>query len=99
MESNNITIERVHTTGSKINGKKRGIIVKCFNYKDKDAVLNQYSLKQLWKDNLYVIEDYRECTAEIRKYLFEQAKEIRQAGKSAKIVYQKLVVLKINNAT
>ena len=40
MESNDITIERVHTTGSKINGKKRGIIAKCLNYKDKDAVLN-----------------------------------------------------------
>ena len=40
MESNDITIERVHTTGSKINGKKRGIIAKCLNYKAKDAVLN-----------------------------------------------------------
>ena len=49
---------------------------KCLNYKDKDAVLNLYSLKQLWKDNVYVIENYSECTAEIRKYLFEQAKEI-----------------------
>ena len=40
MENKDITIERAHRTGSKINCKKRTII-KFFNYKDKDAVLNQ----------------------------------------------------------
>ena len=67
MESKDITIERAHRTGSKINGKKRAIIVKCLNCKDKDAVLNQYRKKQLWKDNIYVNENYRERTAELRK--------------------------------
>ena len=99
MESKDITIERAHRTGSKINGKKRAIIVKFLNYKDKDAVLNQYRQKQLWKDNIYVNEDYSERTADLRKQLFEQAKEIRQSGKSAKVVYKKLVVSRINNAT
>ena len=99
MESKEITIERAHRTGSKINGKKRAIIVKFLNYKDKDAVLNQYRQKQLWKDNIYVNEDYSERTADLRKQLFEQAKEIRQSGKSAKVVYKKLVVSRINNAT
>ena len=79
MESKDITIERAHRTGSKINGKKRAIIVKFLNYKDKDAVLNQYRQKQLWKDNIYVNEDYSERTADLRKQLFEQAKEIRQS--------------------
>ena len=78
MESNDITIERAHRTGCKINGK-------FLNYKDKDAVLNQYRQKQLWKDNIYVNEDYSEHTAD----LFEQAKEIRQSGKSAKAVCKK----------
>ena len=99
MESKDITIERAHRIGSKINGKKRAIIVKFLNYKDKDAVLNQYRQKQLWKDNIYVNEDYSERTADLRKQLFEQAKEIRQSGKSAKVVYKKLVVSRINNAT
>ena len=99
MESKDITIERAHRTGSKINGKKRAIIVKFLNYKDKDAVLNQYRQKQPWKDNIYVNEDYSERTADLRKQLFEQAKEIRQLGKSAKAVYKKLVVSRINNAT
>ena len=47
MESKDITIERAHRTGSKINGKKRAIITKFLNYKDKDAILNQYRQKQL----------------------------------------------------
>ena len=91
MESKDITTERAYRTGSKINGKKRAIIVKFLNYKDKDAVLNQYRQKQLCKDNICVNEDYSVRTAELRKQLFEQAKEIRQSGKSAMVVYKKVV--------
>ena len=47
MVSKDIIIERSHITGSKINGKKRAIIVKFLNHKDKDAVLTQYRQKQL----------------------------------------------------
>ena len=94
-----ITIDRAHRTGSKINSKKRAIIAKFLNYKENDAVLNQYRPKQLWKDNIYVNEDYSERRADLRKQLFEQAKEIRQLGKSAKVVYKKLAVSRINNAT
>ena len=99
MESKDITTERAHRTGSKENGKKRAIIVKFVNYKGKDAVLNQCRQKQLWKDNIYVNDEYSERTADLRKQLFEQAKEIRQSGKYAKVVYNKLVVSRINNAT
>ena len=67
MESKNITIGKAHRTCSKINGKTRAIIVKFLNYKDKDAVLNHYRQKQLWKDNVYINEDYSERTAELRK--------------------------------
>ena len=76
MQRKDITIDRAHRTGSKINSKKRAIIVKFLNYKENDAVLNQYRQKQLWKDNIYVNEDYSEGTADLRKQLFEQAKEI-----------------------
>ena len=99
MESKDITIERAHRTGSKINGKKRAIITKFLNYKYKDAVLNQYRQKQLWKNKIYINEGYSERTAELRKQSFEQPKEIRKSGKSAKVVYKKLVVSRINNAT
>ena len=96
MESKDITIERAQRTGSKINGKKRDCLF--LNYKENDAVLNQYRQKQLWRGNIYVNEDYSERTAELRKQLFEQAKEIRESGKSAKVVYKKIVVSRINNA-
>ena len=99
MESSDITIERTHRTRSKINVKKIGIIVQFLNYKDKDAFLNQYRQKQLWKDNIYVNGDYSEPAGDLRKQLFEQAKVIRQLGKSAKVVYKKLVVSRFNNAT
>ena len=76
MESKDITIERAHRTGCKINGKKRATIVKFLNCKNKDAVMNQYRQKHLRKDNIYLNEDYSECTEDLRKQLFEQAKEI-----------------------
>ena len=57
MESKDITTERADRTGSKINGKKRVVSVKFLNYKEKDAVLNQYKQKHLWKDNIYVNKD------------------------------------------
>ena len=73
MGSKYITIERAHRTGFKINGKKRAIIVKFLNYKDKDAVLNQYRQKQLWKDNIYVNEDYSERTADLKDWFGKNA--------------------------
>ena len=99
MESKDIIIERAHRTGSKINGKKRAIVVKLLTFKYKDAVLNQYRQKQIWKDNIYVNEDYSQHTAELRKQLFKQAREILQPGKFVKVVYKKVVVSGINKAT
>ena len=69
MGSKYITIERAHRISFKINGKKRAIIVKFLNYKDKHSVLNQYRQKQLWKVNMDVNEDYSERRAELRKQL------------------------------
>ena len=69
MESKDMTIERAHRTGSKINGKKGAINVQFLNYKVKYAILNHYIQKQLSKDNIYVNDDYSEHTAELRKQL------------------------------
>ena len=38
-------------------------------------VLHQCRQKQLWKDKIYVNEDYSECAAELRKQLAEQKKK------------------------
>ena len=78
MESKDITLETSHRRGSKINGKKRAIIIRLL-----DPVLNQYRQKQLWKDNIYVNQDYSEHAADLRKQLFQQAKEFPQSEKSA----------------
>ena len=99
MESNDITIGRTHRTSSKTNVKKTGIIVQFLNYKDKDAFLNQYRQKHLWKENIYANGIYSERSGDLSKQLFEQAREIRQLGKSAKVVYKKLVVSRFNNVT
>ena len=45
LEIKHITIERAHRTSSKTNCKKRAVIVKFLNCKDKDAVLNIYKQK------------------------------------------------------
>ena len=45
MESKDITIEKAHRTGSKINGKKRAFIVKFLNYKVKEF---WYLLKRIF---------------------------------------------------
>ena len=60
MESKGITSKRAHRTGSKINDKKRAIILNFLNYKDMDAVPNQYRQKHLWNDIIYVDEDCSE---------------------------------------
>ena len=57
-----------------ISSKKRAITVIFLNYKDKDPVLNQYRQKQLWKNNIYVDENYSVRKGELRKELFEQVK-------------------------
>ena len=72
LESKDITIERTHRTGSKINGKKKAIIVTFLNYKNKHVLLKQYKQKIFWKDNIYVNEDYSKCTTELKKQLLEQ---------------------------
>ena len=67
MGSKDITIERAHRTGFKINGKKRAITVKFF------TVLNQYRQKQPWKDNIYVNEDYSERAADLKDWFGKNA--------------------------
>ena len=61
----NITIERIHRSGSKSyrDGNiniKRIIVLKCLNFKDKELVLKSYIEKKLWHDKIYVNEDFSE---------------------------------------
>jgi hypothetical protein len=92
--TNNIQIERAHRTGRKHEPgqkKRRTIVVKFLNFKDKETILEEYKRLKLWNERLYINEDYSERTTEKRKLLFSQAKELRAAGKYAKVIYNKLI--------
>ena len=55
-------------------------------------MLNRYKEKQLWQSQIYINEDFSEYTATKRKELFKQAKQYRDQGKFAKVIYNRLVV-------
>nr|XP_047131556.1 uncharacterized protein LOC124810552 [Hydra vulgaris] len=76
---NNIAIERAHRTGKKhVSGKRRRtIVVKFLNYKDREIVLNEYKKRKLWNEKIYLNEDYSNRTIEKRRFLFTKAKELR----------------------
>jgi hypothetical protein len=89
-----ITIERAHRTGKNKNEdtkRKRTIVAKFLNFKDRESILLKYKKMKLWNEKLFINEDYSERTINIRKQLFTQAKELRLSGKFAKVVYNKLI--------
>ena len=91
LETDEITIERAHRIGKKEEGKRRTIIAKFLNYKQREKVLNKYKELKLWEDQIYINEDFSEYTVEKRRILFKRAKEIRERGEFAKVVYNRLV--------
>ena len=47
LETDEITIERAHKIGKKEEGKRRTIITKFLNYKQREKVLNKYKKLKL----------------------------------------------------
>ena len=72
--------------------KKRAIVAKFLNFKDKSRILHTYREKKLWKEKIFLNEDFSEETASIRKDLLRKAKDLRSQNKVAKIVYDRLIV-------
>ena len=94
-----ILIERVHRTGKiqrndGARNRKRTIVVKFLNFKDKSGILHTYREKKLWKEKIFINEDFPEETASIRKGLLQKAKDLRSQNKVAKIVHDRLIVYK-----
>ena len=92
-----ILIERAHRTGKiqrndGTRNRKRTIVVKFLNFKDKSRILHTYREKKLWKEKVFVNEDFSEETASIRKGLLQKAKDLRSQNKVAKVVYDKSIV-------
>ena len=84
LETDEITIERAHMIGKKEEGKRRTIIAKFLNYKQREKMLNKYKELKLCLD--YISKDFSEYTVEKRIILFKRAKEIRERGEFAKVV-------------
>jgi hypothetical protein len=86
-------IERVHRVRSRNenSNRKRTIVAKFLNYKDRETILFKYRDLKLWKEEVYINEDFSDPTMVIRKELFKKAKELRAAGKYAKVHYKTLI--------
>ena len=90
-----IEIERAHRSGKTVidgvANKRRTIIAKFLNFKDKQEVLSEYKARKLWTKDIFINEDFSEDTMEKRKGLFQRAKELQEEGKFAKVVYDRLL--------
>ena len=91
LKTDKITIERAHRIGKKEEGKRRTVIAKFLNYKQHGKVLNRYKELQLSEDQIYLNKDFSEYTVEKRSIMFKSAKEIRERGEFAEVVYNRLV--------
>ena len=92
-----ILIERAHRTGKiqrndGATNRKRTIVVKFLNFKDKSRILHTYRENKLWKEKIFINEAFAEETASIWKGLLQKAKDLRSQNKVAKVVHDKLIV-------
>ena len=92
-----ILIERAHRKGKiqRNDGtrkRKRTIVVKFLNFKDKSRILHTYREKKLWKEKIFINEVFAKETASICKSLLQKAKDVRSQNKVAKVVHDKLIV-------
>ena len=91
-----IITERVHRTGKtqrteRTKNRKRAIVAKFLNFEDKSRILYTYRRKKLWKEKIFVNEDFSEETVSIRKGLLQKAEDLRSQNGVAKVVNDKLI--------
>ena len=83
-----IQIQRAHRVGAKEEGKDRTIVAKLSSYKHKQRVLNEARHQK--REEIYVYEDFFKATVAIRNENWEKVKALRQQGKYAILVYDKI---------
>ena len=99
----NISIERAHRSGRKrrddgTTNRRRPIVIKFLNYKEKVNVLTQFKKKKLWEKKIYMNEGFSERTVAKRKELFKKVKELRERGiTNAKVVYNKIIYSEVRD--
>lgn len=82
---NNIKIERAHRTGPVKEERARTIVLRLLDFKDKSIIFK--NAKNLAGTGIYINQDYAKETAQKRKKLIDEAKELKQEGKYAVIQY------------
>ena len=88
LDRNKIQIERVHRVAAQEAGRNRTIVAKFSSYKGKQRVLNQTRCQK--REDIYIYEDFSKATVAIRKENSEKTKALRQQGKYAILVYDKI---------
>ena len=89
-----VKIERAHCAGKKHSDKLRTIVCKLLSYSDKERLFAK--LGRLKGTNIFINDDFSEETLKIRQELFKQRNLLRDNGKLAKVVYNKLVIREFN---
>ena len=84
----NIRIERAHRMGLHRNGKRRTVIIKLLDYKDKVEVLK--NAKNLRNMGFYINEDFSNETMAIRKQQWNDVKQLRMQGKLSVLKYDRI---------
>ena len=80
-----IQIERAHRVGANVT---KLIVTKLSSYKSKQRVLNEARCQK--REDIYVYEDFSKAIVAIRKESWEKVKALRQQGKYAILVYEKI---------
>ena len=76
-------------------GKRRTIVCRFLNYKDKTNILR--NAKKLKDKNIFVNEDFSHETMDLRKELWGKVKKHRDEGKIAYLHYRTVFVKLKNN--
>lgn len=86
------SVERIHRLGRLQEGKSRPVILRLFNYNEKQEVLN--NCKKLKKKNtgLSVSNDHSQSTLSKRKKLWSSVQGDRQDDTRVRLVHDKLFV-------
>ncbi|CAN8025063.1 unnamed protein product, partial [Ixodes persulcatus] len=84
------SVERIHRLGRLQEGKSRPVILRLFNYNEKQEVLN--NCKKLKNTGLSVSNDYSQSTLSKRKKLWSSVQGDRQDDTRVRLVHDKLFV-------
>ena len=85
------------TTRNNTAGKKqsRTIVIKLANYKDKSMILR--NVHKLKRSDIFINEDFSKQTADLRKELWKEVKQLRSEGKIAYLNYRTVVTKRRDN--